>query len=100
MLNSILDQLTQLLICAGLFLVVLIVVAVMLSDGIKTWVKTCVFLVASGIALAFLGWIVWQVFATGNVIVAAICGIVILALAVFVLWQAVVHHKTGWKRMG
>ena len=99
MLNAIFDFVSQIIVYVGLFLAVIIIAIIMLSDGIKTWVKTTVFLVSAEGATAILGWIGWKTFYAGNLIGGAVCGIITLALAIVILWIAAVHHKTDWKKI-
>lgn len=99
MLETILDLLVQGAVWIVLALAGLVIYSILVADGVKTWIKTTVFLIAGEAVAAFLGWISWQTFLTGNNGGAWAGGIISVLVAIAVIWIAAAHHKTDWKKI-
>lgn len=99
MLEAILDYLVQGAVWVVMALAALVIYGILVADGVKTWVKTTVFLLAGEAVAGFLGWISWQTHLTGNTGGALVGGIISALLAIAVIWIAAAHHKTDWKKI-
>lgn len=83
----------------GLFIAGCVLVVVMTSKQIKTWIKTTVyFLVSEGIA-AFIGWLAWKCYCSGNYSATIISGSTALILALAFLCGGIKGHKQDWKHI-